>query len=137
MHRDRALWVALGVLLLAGTAFMLRHAGPNGVWWLPGCSFHQLTGLNCPGCGMTRAAHATLQGRFAEAFRFNPVGMVALPVAGFGLMLEIIGWVRGRPTGFRLNFGPAGTWTIAIIFIGFWVFRNLPWWPFTLLAPPA
>ena len=31
---------------------------------------------------MTRAAHAALHGRFGEAFRFNPLGMILLPVRG-------------------------------------------------------
>ena len=26
-------------------------------------------------------------------------------------------------------------WSLAIMVIGFGVVRNLPWWPFTLLAP--
>ncbi len=136
MRRDRALWAALGVLALAFAAWMLRKSGPSGLPWLPGCSFHYLTGLHCPGCGMTRAAHATLHGRIGEAFRFNPVGMILLPLAVVGLGLEILGWIRGKPLPFRLSVGVAGAWAIVWIVAGFWILRNLPWWPFTLLAPP-
>lgn len=136
MRRDRAMWVVLGILALTGAAFLLYQRGPNGIAWLPGCSFHRLTGLNCPGCGMTRAAHATLHGQLGEAFRFNPVGMILLPLAGVGVGIELLGWIRGKPLPFRLKVGAAGAWAIVWIVAGFWIFRNLPWWPFTLLSPP-
>ena len=135
MRRDRALWAALAVLALVTAAALLRQFGP-GVPWLPDCLLHDLTGLHCPGCGMTRAAHASLHGRIGEAFRFNPVGMVLLPLAGAGVGLEIAGWVRGRPLPIRLHLGAVGGWVILALVVGFWVFRNIPQWPFTLLAPP-
>ncbi len=136
MHRDRAGWVALGALGLALAAYLLHQKGPSGLPWLPGCMFHQFTGLSCPGCGMTRAAHAVLHGRFAEAFRFNPMGMILLPVAVVGTGIEMAGWIRGKPLPFRLNVGAAGAWVLVGIIGGFWILRNIPMWPFTLLAPP-
>ena len=135
MRRDRAVWAALAVLALVTAAALLRQSGP-GVSWLPGCLLHDLTGLHCPGCGMTRTAHASLHGRISEAFRLNPVGMVLLPLAGAGVGLEIAGWVRGRPLPIRLHLGVAGGWVILALVVSFWVFRNIPQWPFTLLAPP-
>jgi hypothetical protein len=124
------------MLGFAMAAFWLRENGTSGARWLPGCVFHQLTGLHCAGCGMTRAAYATLHGRLGEAFRFNPVGMVLLPVASIGVGIEILGWVRGRPLPFRLNVGKSGAWIVGGIIVGFWVLRNIPAWPFSLLAPP-
>jgi hypothetical protein len=85
---------------------------------------------------MTRAAYATLHGRLDEAFRYNPVGMVLLPVASIGLGIEILGWVRGRPLPFRMTVGKYGAWVLAATILGFWVLRNIPAWPFSLLAPP-
>jgi Protein of unknown function (DUF2752) len=136
MRRDRTMWMALGVLVLVGAAFVLHQRGPHGVPWMPNCIFHQLTGLHCAGCGMTRAAYATLHGRLGEAFRFNPLGMVLLPVAFTGVAIEILGWVRGRPLPCRMTVGKCGACILAAAIIGFWVLRNIPAWPFTLLAPP-
>ncbi len=107
-----------------------------GQSWLPGCVFHKLTGLHCPGCGMTRAAHATLHGRLGEAFRYNPLGMILLPLAGVGVGIGVIGWVRRKPLPFRLNVGGVGAWGIVWLVVGFWVLRNIQCWPFTLLSPP-
>lgn len=36
------------------------------------CLFHMFTGLDCPGCGMTRAVVSLYYGRFIEAFNYNP-----------------------------------------------------------------
>lgn len=135
-HPNRAGGVACGVLALAVAAFVLRHYGPTGVPWTPGCVLHDLTGLNCPGCGMTRAAHATLQGRLGDAFRLNPVGMILLPVASVGLGIEVLNWTREKPLPFRMKIGARGAWIFVAVIIGFGILRNIPLWPFTLLAPP-
>ncbi len=124
------------MIALAIAAFQLHQRGPFGQAWLPGCMFHKLTGLHCPGCGMTRAAHATLHGRLGEAFRFNPLGMILLPLAFIGVGIEVIGWVRRKPLPFRLNAGGKGAWAIVWLVVSFWILRNLTYWPFTLLSPP-
>jgi hypothetical protein len=132
----RGLGLACGVCLLMLAAYALYQKGPSGLAWLPGCSFHKLTGFNCPGCGMTRAAYATLHGHFAQAFRDNPVGMVLLPLAFLALGIQLLGWVRGRPMSFQIEVGSKGAWMIVIVIICFWILRNIPDWPFTLLSPP-
>jgi len=134
MRSGRAVWLALGVLGLAWAAVLLRERGPGGLPFLPGCLFRKWTGLSCPGCGMTRASHAFLNGEIAAAFQFNPLGMVLLPLAMLGIALELIGWVRGKPPAYRLNFGVRGTWAIVVAVFAYWILRNLPWWPFTLLS---
>lgn len=35
------------------------------------CIFNKITGLYCPGCGMTRAVHSILRFNFYQALRFN------------------------------------------------------------------
>lgn len=85
---------------------------------------------------MTRAADATLHGNFAAAFRFNPVGMILFPLAMISLGLETVGWIREKPLPFHLRPGVRGAWVIVGIVISFWILRNIPAWPFTLLAPP-
>ena len=135
-HQNRAASVACGLLALAIVAFLLRQYGPTGLPWLPGCTLHNLTGLNCPGCGMTRAAYAMLQGRLGDAFRLNPLGMILLPVASVGLGIELINWAREKPLPFRIKIGARGVWILIGIIIGFGILRNIPLWPFNLLAPP-
>lgn len=123
MHKDRALWVSLAALALAGSAYALRETGGKG--WMPSCLFRKFTGLDCPGCGMTRGTIALLHGRFMEAFAFNPVGMILLPLAMIALGIEVLGWVRGKPMPFRIVPGRWGATVIAVVVIVFWIVRNL------------
>ena len=123
MQKDRALLASLAVLALAGAAYALRETGGKG--WMPGCFFHKVTGFDCPGCGMTRATYALLHGRVAEAFAFNPVGMILLPLALIALGIEVLGWVRGKPMPFRLLPGRWGATVVAVVVIVFWIVRNL------------
>ena len=129
-------WLALGVIALGIGAFVSVKFGLGGDSWLPGCMFRELTGLHCPGCGMTRAVQAVVHGEMAKAFRFNPLGMILLPLVGVGICMEMLGWARGRPLPFRSVRGVWGVWTVAGVVALFWILRNLPGWPFSLLAPP-
>ena len=135
MHARRSLTVVIGLCVMVLLAILLYRFGPS-VPWLPGCWFHRVTGLDCPGCGMTRAAHAALYGRWAEAFRFNPLGMLLLPAALVGIGLELAGWLRGKPLPVRFRIGGRWVWGLLVMLLVFWVLRNIPVWPFTLLAPP-
>ena len=135
MRWNRALVVLLGLLAVGSACLALYRYGPSAQWF-PGCRFHRLTGLDCPGCGMTRATHAALHGRIGEAFRFNLVGMILFPAAIIGLGLELAGWVRGKPLPIRFRVGGRWAWGIFAVLMAFWVLRNIPVWPFILLAPP-
>jgi hypothetical protein len=76
---DRALaWVlAMG----AGSVVALAPVLPALARFVPACPFHALTGVPCPGCGVTRAALAFFRGDLAAAFGWNPLAAAAL-VAG-------------------------------------------------------
>jgi len=127
--------VGLGLCAAALLAFVIYQYGPCAAWF-PGCLFHRLTGLACPGCGMTRATHAALHGRLGEAFRFNPLGMLAVPALVVFAGMRIPAWLRDSPQPFRCGIGTRGVdWILGLV-LGYWILRNLPIWPFTLLAPP-
>lgn len=65
-------------LILAGLAVV--YACPPGDYpFYPPCLIRTFTGLSCPGCGSTRALHALLHLRFAEAFAFNPLFTCTAP----------------------------------------------------------
>lgn len=50
------------------------------------CLFHRATGVACAACGLTRAAAALAQGRFAESWRWHPLfAFLAAEVAIFWL----------------------------------------------------
>jgi len=76
-------WIALGAIgVLAVSAIYTPENLPN----LPLCSFKQMTGRPCPGCGLTRAFCAISHARFGEALYFNPFSY-ALYAGALGLAL--------------------------------------------------
>jgi len=42
------------------------------------CTFHNLTGLPCPGCGLTRSLVTAAHGRFKASFAFHRLGILTL-----------------------------------------------------------
>ena len=44
------------------------------------CPIKALTGLNCPGCGITRMFVALFHGDIYQAFRYNPLVFIELPI---------------------------------------------------------
>ncbi len=112
----------IGALLLAA-AVVLYGFEPGVAWIFPPCPLHSLTGLHCPGCGSLRALHQLLHGHVGRAFGLNPILVISLPVLAF---------LRLRPA---LVYRPWFAWTCFGVLLAFGVLRNLPWWPFSLLAP--
>lgn len=120
-------------MLLAGAGIAaLMIFPPNVTPWYPPCTFRAVTGYHCPGCGMTRALHALLNGHFLQALAYNP--FIITPLAW--LVWEMIALGVCRTFGYRKS-APANwaIWTFVAILILFGFVRNLPWEPFTLLAP--
>jgi hypothetical protein len=133
MRRDRFVWLMSGVVIASAVLIGLYLRGPSG---FPVCLLHRLTGLDCPGCGMTRAVQSTLHGRIAEAFRFNPLGMLALPLFAVWLVLRIPAWLRGDAPPERLRIGwRLACGLLALVFC-YGILRNIPQWPFSLLGTP-
>jgi hypothetical protein len=119
---------AIGFAVILLLQFDPNQAGSP----LPPCPFHWLTGLYCPGCGATRALHALLHGDVEKAFSMNPVFVIIFPVLVLLIMDRIIKLPAGMAR-FTEFFSDARPW--AWLLIGYAVLRNLPWYPFNLLAP--
>ena len=47
------------------------------------CIFNNITGNECYGCGMTRALLSALHFQFIEAFNYNPLFIIVLPLLIF------------------------------------------------------
>lgn len=133
-RRSWALWTALAVggVLLARVLLIDAESTIRGM--SPGCPFHRVTGLHCPGCGGTRAFFAFLKGDLARSWRMNPLFLGGLAAGGFYLAAALLEQKTGRrPAWTRLS-AKAG-WIILALILVFWIVRNIPQWPFTLLAP--
>ena len=86
--RDRLLAAVCALLPLAYLALAAL-----GLPLAP-CSFRALTGLPCPGCGLTRAATCLVHGRWAAAMRLHP--FAPLFVLGWSVVV-VCGLLPARP----------------------------------------
>jgi predicted membrane-bound mannosyltransferase len=64
---------------------------------LPFCGFKALTGLPCPLCGGTRAAHAVLHGDITHAAYLNPLAILVIFLMLAVGVVSLIETVLGRP----------------------------------------
>jgi hypothetical protein len=103
---------------------LLFAIDPTTLRFGPPCMLYASTGLYCPGCGSTRALHQLSHGHLAAAIRFNPLAVVALPLLALLVVRPQPRWLTAR-----------SIWMLLIVVVAFGVLRNLPWYPWTLLAP--
>jgi hypothetical protein len=56
----------------------------------PLCTFHALSGLPCPTCGLTRGLRCLLRGDFFTALLFNPLAMICFVGLALYLLYAVI-----------------------------------------------
>ena len=93
------------------------------------CVFYEITGLDCPGCGITRLCLSLFEGDIYQAFRYNPIIFIDLPILFILFVLNIF---------FKNNKNIKKITDVIIIFLAtitiiFGVIRNIP--IFSFLAP--
>jgi hypothetical protein len=127
--------VCAGALGLTGAAATTIFAfDPLRAEFYPTCPFFALTGLYCPGCGTCRALHELLHGHVAESFGLNPLMLFSLPFLGYLLLPNVVYAVAGKRipmVSVPALWARLALWTI----LAYWVLRNVPYYPFDLLAP--
>lgn len=109
------------VFLLAGVfyALIITHFKIR----IP-CVFRLVTGLKCPGCGVTTMCLCLLKLDFAGAFRANPVVLCLLPL---GIIMAVILSVRYVRTGrVRLTkFENIIAYCVCAVLVIFGILRNI------------
>ena len=113
----------LALLVLAGL-LVIYFFDPAATAFYPGCAFHRVTGLNCPGCGATRGMHALLHGDWRRALKDNALVMLT----GVALLARA-GWLgmarrRRRPVPSLIPTWSLIPWLVLALVFG--VVRNLP-----------
>ena len=125
----------IGLLILfTGLAVFFFVLNPSEHEIFPKCVFHSITGYYCPGCGSQRAIHSLLHFNFysvvSNNFLFLPAVLIVIyhylrPVFNkrFNWKLPNIFYFKSTP------------WIILVVIVIFWILRNVPFYPFSILAP--
>ncbi len=131
----RAAPIVGGCALAASAAFVATHDPGAAGSRYPACVFHQMSGLWCPGCGLTRGTYELLNGHIGAALGYN----IFTPVALVAIVVAWMAWLRvswGRQ-GLRMP-QRAGRWlviAVPVLIIVYGVLRNVPVASLRALAP--
>lgn len=130
----RAAPICCGVAIATGAAFVATNDPAASGSMYPGCVFHQMTGLWCPGCGLTRGTYQLLHGHLGAALSYN----IFTPVALLAIAVAWLAWLRtswDAPIHWPRS---TGRWMAVILpatVLGYGVLRNIPVAPLRALAP--
>lgn len=127
-----ALVLCAGAVCAVGALYLYHH---NPYSYPLPCIFYLLTGLYCPGCGAGRACYSILHLRFKDAFCYNPLMTILLPLIGLYIVVRLTDWVitGGNHVDSKISVRVL-VWILIFTFI-YGILRNIPVYPFTLLAP--
>jgi hypothetical protein len=106
---------------------------PNWVMYGPQlCIFKLMSGMPCPGCGLTRAVVLAMHGDLTGSLYFHPLGVLFVVGALLLAAVDGYGWWRSRRAGEtprspswlleRLSKTPA-PWVLIGVLVALWVVR--------------
>jgi hypothetical protein len=125
--------IALACLGVLVTAALLdpdtRGHGTHQQLGLPACGWATYFGKPCITCGMTTAFALAADGRLADSFRTQPMGMVLAVLAASTV------WAAGHAAvfGSRMDrllvalLRPGFLWTMGAMLLGAWVYKMVVW----------
>jgi hypothetical protein len=123
--------LAIGVIVVA-LSMLMRTTGQTAVF-LPGfdrplppsCTTQVLFGLDCPGCGMTRAFISIGHGQFQQAWRFNAASFVVYPFIAVQIPWNLlqIGMLLWRKRAIELPYVYWLPVLVAIVLMMHWLWR--------------
>ena len=116
-----------GLLALAGFLYVFD---PSDSKIFPPCPFYTITRFYCPGCGSQRALHDILHLDLSGAAENNILVIPAILVIIYNLIYQLL-----KPKHQNILYYSSAPWIILVIIVIFWILRNLPFYPFPLLAP--
>jgi Protein of unknown function (DUF2752) len=101
----------------------------------PKCPLYSFTHLYCTGCGSQRAFHQILHGNFIQATHYNVMAVIFLPYILLKYLIDLVNYLFKKSISLSFYSNQKVNISILVVFIIFTVLRNIPLYPFNLLAP--
>ena len=114
MERRAKINLTVVVLVISAIIAFFSFVDPTTSPYFPRCTFRALTGFECPGCGTSRALHSLAHGHLIEAFSYNPILFLAIPIVIILIFSKKARRSVALPT------------VVLIVILIYWVIRNLP-----------
>ena len=131
---DRILLVFFAAVVLPVGTSILYTWPPSAHSFYPRCPLQWITGFHCPGCGATRCVHALLHLDLPQAFAYNSLFVLALPLFAYAGVCTVYSmWTGKHVPSLRLP-----RWAVVFIIvlvIAYGILRNIDVYPCDLLAP--
>ncbi len=114
LHNKKVLFFGLLLLALIAYFFVDKYTG-----LAIQCPIHFVTGLYCPGCGLTRMLFAIIKLDFYQAFRFNPLVFILLVIYIIYFIIKYI---------FKANIKIPNrvSYSLIVVLIIYGIIRNIP-----------
>ncbi len=125
--------ISITVLFVALLYFFYDARSPNSL--LPHCPFHWLTKLYCPGCGTQRALSSLLHGHVKQAVGYNCLAVFSLPFLIYAAIIFTLNVFRKKQIKLQIFYTNWFPKVLLVVVLLFWVLRNIPSYPFNMLAP--
>ena len=137
MHTQRAkiFYIAFLVTAVPAIALLYVFVYPKYQLYFPKCIFYLATGWYCPGCGSQRAFIALLHGDILTAIHNNLLAIVLSPFLLYALFVFFYNLFSAKKITKKIFYSSLSAKVIVVLVIVFAVLRNIPFYPFTLLAP--
>ncbi len=120
-------YAIMATILVAVIVYMYYQYDPSYSSLAPKCIVRQLTGYDCPSCGIQRAIHSLLHLDVERAFWLNPFVFVVAPYIVLLILTTLCkGEVFCRMRRYVQRRVVVYSY-IALYFI-WWVVRNTDWW---------
>jgi hypothetical protein len=110
--------LSIALVVLAGSLLLNVRNGDEVIVpfvnkTLPGtCTFRRVTGIPCPGCGLTRSFISIAHGRLADAWRYNAAGLLFFAVVAFQIPYRILQITRIRRDRGEYRFTFLDNWVL-------------------------
>ncbi len=134
-NKNELFKISIVSAIVCGLALLYFFVDARYSNFFPGCPFFTLTGLYCPGCGSQRAVSALLHGDIIKAASYNVMFAASLAVVFYSASISVFNLFSANPIAQKILYSPRFVKILLVVVVLFWILRNIPAYPFTLLAP--